>query len=311
MGNEHIFEGCIPALMTPCDAEGNPDFSALVRKAKYLISAGMKSVVYCGSMGDWPLLTDEQRQQGVTSLINADIPVIVGTGAQNTIKASQHSKHALENGAKGLMIIPRVLSRGSSPSAQKRHFESILEAGKGLPSVIYNSPYYGFETKADLFFALREKYPQLVGFKEFGGSSALSYAAENITETQEELALVVGVDTQVFHGIVNCGARGVITGIGNVLPEAVIKLYELCIDTVKGNLQSRKLAIELNNSLKVLSTFDEGPDLVLFYKYLLKLNGEDEYSYHFNEFDKLSLSQSNYAEKQFKQFKKWWNNWNN
>ncbi len=311
MGNEHIFEGCIPALMTPCDAEGNPDFSALVRKAKYLISAGMKSVVYCGSMGDWPLLTDEQRQQGVTSLINAGIPVIVGTGAQNTIKASQHSKHALENGAKGLMIIPRVLSRGSSPSAQKRHFESILDAGEGLPSVIYNSPYYGFETKADLFFALREKYPQLVGFKEFGGSSALSYAAENITETQEELALVVGVDTQVFHGIVNCGARGVITGIGNVLPEAVIKLYELCIDTVKGNLQSRKLAIELNNSLKVLSTFDEGPDLVLFYKYLLKLNGEDEYSYHFNEFDKLSLSQSNYAEKQFKQFKKWWNNWNN
>ena len=311
MVNKHIFEGCIPALMTPCDTEGNPDFYALVKKAKYLISVGMKSVVYCGSMGDWPLLTDEQRQQGVTSLINADIPVIVGTGAQNTIKASQHSKHALENGAKGLMIIPRVLSRGSSPSAQKRHFESILEAGKGLPSVIYNSPYYGFETKADLFFALREKYPQLVGFKEFGGSSALSYAAENITETQEELALVVGVDTQVFHGIVNCGARGVITGIGNVLPEAVIKLYELCIDTVKGNLQSRKLAIELNNSLKVLSTFDEGPDLVLFYKYLLKLNGEDEYSFHFNEFDKLSLSQSNYAEKQFKQFKKWWNNWNN
>ena len=311
MVNEHIFEGCIPALMTPCDAKGSPDFSALVKKAKYLISVGMKSVVYCGSMGDWPLLTDEQRQQGVTSLINADIPVIVGTGAQNTIKASQHSKHALENGAKGLMIIPRVLSRGSSPSAQKRHFESILEAGKGLPSVIYNSPYYGFETKADLFFALREKYPQLVGFKEFGGSSALSYAAENITETQEELALVVGVDTQVFHGIVNCGARGVITGIGNVLPEAVIKLYELCIDTVKGNLQSRKLAIELNNSLKVLSTFDEGPDLVLFYKYLLKLNGEDEYSFHFNEFDKLSLSQSNYAEKQFKQFKKWWNNWSN
>ena len=311
MGNEHIFEGCIPALMTPCDTEGNPDFSALVKKAKYLISVGMKSVVYCGSMGDWPLLTDEQRQQGVTSLINADIPVIVGTGAQNTIKASQHSKHALENGAKGLMIIPRVLSRGSSPSAQKRHFESILDAGEGLPSVIYNSPYYGFETKADLFFALREKYPQLVGFKEFGGSTALSYAAENITETQEELALVVGVDTQVFHGIVNCGARGVITGIGNVLPEAVIKLYELCIDTVKGNLQSKKLAIELNNSLKVLSTFDEGPDLVLFYKYLLKLNGEDEYSYHFNEFDKLSISQSNYAEKQFKQFKKWWNKWNN
>ena len=310
MENEHVFIGCIPAIMTPCNSKGDPDFEALVRKAKQLIKAGMQSVVYCGSMGDWPLLTDEQRQEGVSSLTNAGIPVIVGTGAQNTLKASLHSKHALENGAIGLMIIPRVLSRGSSSSAQKKHFESILEAGKGLPSVIYNSPYYGFETKADLFFNLREKYPQLVGFKEFGGAAALSYAAENITEAQEELALVVGVDTQVFHGIVNCGAIGVITGIGNVIPEAVLKLYELCIEAANGSVKSRQLALELNDALKVLSTFDEGPDLVLFYKYLLKLKGEDEYEFHFNNSDQLSESQSIFAKKQFKLFKDWWQNWN-
>ena len=309
MENEHVFGGCIPAIMTPCNSKGEPDFDALVRKAKQLIEAGMQSVVYCGSMGDWPLLTDEQRQKGVSSLTNADIPVIVGTGAQNTLKASLHSKHALENGAIGLMIIPRVLSRGSSPSAQKNHFESILEAGKGLPSVIYNSPYYGFETKADLFFNLRKNYPQLVGFKEFGGAGALSYAAENITETEEVLALVVGVDTQVFHGIVNCGAIGVITGIGNVLPEAVIRLYKLCIEAANGSAKSRRLALELNDALKVLSTFDEGPDLVLFYKYLLTLKGEDEYNFNFYESDKLSESQSIFAKKQFKLFNEWWQAW--
>jgi 4-hydroxy-tetrahydrodipicolinate synthase len=310
MGNEHVFKGCIPAIMTPCNSKGEPDFDALVRKAKQLMEVGMQSVVYCGSMGDWPLLTDEQRQEGVYSLTNAGIPVIVGTGAQNTLKASLHSKHALENGAIGLMIIPRVLSRGSSPSAQKNHFESILEAGKGLPSVIYNSPYYGFETKADLFFNLREKYPQLVGFKEFGGAAALSYAAENITEAQEELALVVGVDTQVFHGIVNCGAIGVITGIGNVIPEAVLKLYELSTEASNGSAKSRQLALELNDALKVLSTFDEGPDLVLFYKYLLKLKGEDDYKFNFYESDKLSKSQSTFAKKQFKLFNEWWVSWN-
>ena len=102
-------------------------------------------------MGDSPLLTDEQRQEGVSTLINAGISIIVGTGAQNTLKATRHARHASENGASSLMIIPRVLSRGSSPSAQKFHFEAILESGKGLPSVIYNSPYYGFETKAELF----------------------------------------------------------------------------------------------------------------------------------------------------------------
>ena len=310
MGNDHVFKGCIPAIMTPCNSKGEPDFDALVRKATQLMEAGMQSVVYCGSMGDWPLLSDEQRMEGVSSLTNAGIPVIVGTGAQNTLKSSIHSRHALENGAKGLMIIPRVLSRGSSPAAQKNHFESILEAGKGLPSVIYNSPYYGFETKADLFFNLRENYPQLVGFKEFGGADALSYAAENITETEEDLALVVGVDTQVFHGIVNCGAIGVITGIGNVIPEAVIRLYKLCVEASNGSSKSRRLALELNDALKVLSTFDEGSDLVLYYKYLLYLKGEHEYKFNFYESDKLSKSQSTFAKKQFKLFNEWWIAWN-
>jgi dihydrodipicolinate synthase/N-acetylneuraminate lyase len=310
MENEHVFKGCIPAIMTPCNSKGEPDFDALVRKAKQLMEAGMQSIVYCGSMGDWPLLSDEQRMEGVSSLTNAGIPVIVGTGAQNTLKSSSHSRHALENGAIGLMIIPRVLSRGSSHAAQKNHFESILEAGKGLPSVIYNSPYYGFETKADLFFNLRENYPQLVGFKEFGGADALSYAAENITETEEDLALVVGVDTQVFHGIINCGAIGVITGIGNVIPEAVIRLYKLCVEASNGSAKSRRLALELNDALKVLSTFDEGSDLVLYYKYLLYLKGEHEYKFNFYESDKLNESQTTFAKKQFKLFNEWWITWN-
>ena len=127
MENGKVFSGCIPALMTPCNEKGKPDLNALVLKGKQLINAGMKSVVYCGSMGDWPLLTDEQRQEGVSALIEAGIPVIVGTGAQNTLKATLHARHASENGASGLMIIPRVLSRGSSPYAQKFHFEAILE----------------------------------------------------------------------------------------------------------------------------------------------------------------------------------------
>ena len=54
-----VFRGCIPALMTPCTSDRLPDHDALVRKGKELMAAGMSAVVYCGSMGDWPLLTDE------------------------------------------------------------------------------------------------------------------------------------------------------------------------------------------------------------------------------------------------------------
>ena len=163
--------------------------------------------------------------------------------------------------------------------------------------------------KGRTFFELRKKYNHSVGFKEFGGAGALSYAAENITEKDKELALVVGVDTQVFHGIVNWGATGVITGIGNVIPEAVIKLFDLCIEASNGVVNSRRLAIELNDSLKVLSTFDEGPDLVLYYKFLLYLKGEKEYDHNFNVFDKLNGSQREFATKQLNLFNEWWKNW--
>ena len=107
------FTGCIPALMTPCRADRTPDFDALVRKGRDLIATGMSAVVYCGSMCDWPLLSDAQRMEGVERLAAAGIPVIVGTGAVNTASAVAHAAHAQKVGAQGLMVIPRVLSRGT------------------------------------------------------------------------------------------------------------------------------------------------------------------------------------------------------
>jgi 4-hydroxy-tetrahydrodipicolinate synthase len=297
-----VFTGCIPALMTPCNADRTPNFDLLVKKGKELIAAGMSAVVYCGSMGDWPLLTDE----GVRRLCEAGVPVIVGTGAINTRSAVSHAAHAAKVGAKGLMVIPRVLSRGSSVSAQRDHFSAILEAAAGLPAVIYNSPYYGFATRADLFFDLRSRFSNLIGFKEFGGKADMTYAAENITSGDDALTLMVGVDTGVYHGFVNCGAGGAITGIGNALPKEVLHLVSLCEKAAKGDSAARREALELEEALTVLSTYDEGPDLVLHYKHLMVLNGDAEYTLHFNETDRLSASQQKHLENQFSLFKAWY-----
>ena len=307
--NSSIFRGCIPALMTPCQPDRTPNFPALVKKGQALIAAGMNGVVYCGSMGDWPLLTDEQRQSGVRQLAEAGVPVIVGTGAQNTAQAAAHAAHAQRVGAKGLLVIPRVLSRGTSPAAQRAHFAAVLGAAPNLPAVIYNSPYYGFETKAELFFDLRREFPNLVGFKEFGGAAALSYAAEHITHADSNVLLMVGVDTQVCHGFIRCGAVGAITGIGNCLPREVLHLVGLCQRAAAGDLEARRLARELEDALTELSQFDEGPDLVLFYKYLLVLLGDADYERHFNEADRLSPSQQHFAEAQLKLFQQWWAQW--
>ena len=307
--SKNVFSGMMPALMTPCKPDRTPDFDALVRKGQELVGAGMAGVIYCGSMGDWPLLTDEQRMTGVEGLVKAGLRVIVGTGAQNPMRAAALAAHANKVGAAGLMVIPRVLSRGSSAAAQYAHFAGILEAGGHLPAVIYNSPYYGFETKADLFFALHDKYPQLVGFKEFGSAQAMSYAAEHITGKSESLTLMVGVDTEVFHGYVNCGAKGAITGIGNVLPKEVLHLAALCEKAAMGDASARQQALELEGALRVLSTFDVGVDLVLFFKYLMVLEGHREYELHFNPTDSLSESQKRFARNQLELFKRWYAAW--
>lgn len=309
MINSSIFRGCMPALMTPCRKDRSINFEALVKKGSEMMEAGMTGVIYCGSMGDWPLLTDQQRMEGVAKLTEAGIPVIVGTGAQNTRIAVEHSAHAASVGAAGLMVIPRVLSRGTSPAAQRDHFSQILSAAPKLPAVIYNSPYYGFETKADLFFELRKEFSNLVGFKEFGGAAALSYAGEHITHSDDDVLLMAGVDTQVYHGFVRCGAVGAITGIGNCLPVEVLKFMELCVAAAAGDPDADRFAQELSNALTVLSTFDEGPDLVLYYKYLLFLLGDADYEFQINESDALSPSQARYAKAQLEQFQAWWSRW--
>ncbi|HRY22947.1 MAG: dihydrodipicolinate synthase family protein [Geminicoccaceae bacterium] len=304
-----VFKGCMPALMTPCTADRRPDFDALVDCGRRLIDAGMRAVVYCGSMGDWPLLTDAERQEGVARLVAAGVPVVVGTGAQSPKAAVAHAAHAQKVGAKGLMMIPRVLSRGSSLAAQRAHFSAILAAAPDLPAVIYNSPYYGFATRADLFGELRRSHKNLVGFKEFGGAEAMTYAAEHITGAEDGLLLMVGVDTCVFHGYVRCGAVGGITGIGNALPAEVLHLIRLCEQAREGDVDARRKAQELESALAVLSWFDEGADLVLYYKYLMTLEGDPAYEHNFVETDELSASQKHFARTQLAQFKAWYAHW--
>ena len=149
-----------------------------------------------------------------------------------------------------------------------------------------------------------------MGFKEFGGANDLSYAAEHITSKDDDISLMIGVDTTVYHGYVNCGAVGAITGVGNAFPKEVLHLIDLCEKAANGNSLARKKAMELESALAVLSSFDEGPDLVLYYKYLMVLNGEKAYDLHFNPTDKLSESQKNYAESQYTLFKNWYRDWN-
>ena len=303
---QEIFRGCIPALMTPCDSEGTPNFDRLVETATSLIDAGMHAVVYAGSMGEWPLLSTEDRKRGVKALAGAGIDVIVGTGAQNPKEAAKLAAHAAEVGAKGIMAIPRLLSRSSVEPAQEAHFRDILKSG--LPTVIYNSPYYTYQTREGLFFRLQQEFSNLVGFKEFGGVAGLDYAAEHLT-SKSGADLIVGVDTCVLHGYRYCGAVGAITGIGNVLPKQILELIRLCELAAKGDSEAAERARQLEDALRVLAKFDEGENLVLYYKYLMGLAGHKGYEYAADPTDKLKESHMGYAQRAYETFLAFWENW--
>jgi 4-hydroxy-tetrahydrodipicolinate synthase len=89
----------------------------------------------------------------------------------------------------------------------------------------------------------------------------------------------------------------------------VLKYVALCEAAAKGDVQADQFAQELSNSFTVLSLFDEGPDLVLYYKYLAFLLGDNDFEFQLNSTDNLAASQAEYAKAQLTQFQAWWKNW--
>ena len=107
----------------------------------------------------------------------------------------------------------------------------------------------------------------------------------------------------------NCGAAGAITGVGNALPREVLRYVALCERAAAGDVEARRYAKELSEALTVLSTFDEGPDLVLYYKHLMVLEGDRAYEHHFNPTDRLAPVQKALLESQWELFSNWWEKW--
>src|SRR5690606_15094746 len=104
-------------------------------------------------------------------------------------------------------------------------------------------------------------------------------------------------------------ATGTITGIGNALPREILHFVALAKAAAAGDVEARMRAREMSEALEILSLWDEETDLVLYYKYLLELQGETAYALHFNPTDELSPTQRAWAKKQFEQFRAWYATW--
>ena len=220
----HIFEGVGVALATPF-THNEVDFDALRRHVKYLLDNNAKSIVVNGTTAENPTLTDEEKDQileVVVNVVDGRVPVIAGTGTNNTQKSIQASVRAREIGADAIMLITPYYNK-TNQRGLIAHFTTIADAVK-LPVVLYNVPSRTNMTiDAETVETLSES-EYIVALKD--ATNDFDYL-EDLKQrlNLDEFALYSGNDDNIVDYF-NQGGHGVISVVANVIPNAFQSLYD-------------------------------------------------------------------------------------
>ncbi|MEE9605246.1 MAG: 4-hydroxy-tetrahydrodipicolinate synthase [Candidatus Scalindua sp.] len=208
-----MFTGSIVALVTPFK-DGLVDYDKLAELVEYHIENGTNGIVPCGTTGESPTLTHEEHGKVVSKVVekaNGRIPVIAGTGSNNTSEALSLTKDAKKAGADGALMITPYYNKPTQEGLYK-HFKVIAEE-VDIPIVVYNVPSrtgvaISPETVARLY-----EMENIVAIKEASGS---------IDQTSQILALcditVLSGDDSLTLPIMSVGGKGVISVVANILP---------------------------------------------------------------------------------------------
>jgi 4-hydroxy-tetrahydrodipicolinate synthase len=221
-----MFEGVLPAIITPF--KRNPsmslDLPGLERNIGFLVSRGIHGIVPCGSTGESATLTFEEHEkviQVTVEKINGKIPVLAGTGSNNTAEAVRLTKAAKDIGADGVLVISPYYNKPNR-SGLIKHYEKLADLD--IPVVVYNVPgRTGQNLEPDLIAELAQ-HPNIVGVKEASGN--IGQISRIIEETQDEDFAVISGDDNITLPILALGGSGVISVAANVDPARMVAMYE-------------------------------------------------------------------------------------
>ena len=243
MGNfnkQIVFEGAATALITPM-RNGAVDYADFGRLIDAQIAGGIDALVVCGTTGEAATLTDEEHKECIRFAVEKTagrVPVIAGTGSNDTLYANELSKYACEVGADALLLVTPYYNKTSTKGLIK-NFLSTAEA-TDKPIILYNVP---GRTGMNMGLpVLRElaKHERIVGVKEASGN--LSQVAEIAAELGDDLAIYSGNDDQIVP-VMSLGGRGVISVLSNIMPK---ETHDICELYVKGDVAaSRALQLRL------------------------------------------------------------------
>lgn len=236
-----IFTGSAVALVTPMKQDGTIDFEELNRLTEFHVESGTDAIVICGTTGESATLDDEEHIEcirQVVKTVSGRIPVIAGTGSNNTAHAIMMSKKAAEIGVDALLLVTPYYNKTSQDGLVKS-FNAIVNAA-GIPTIIYNVP---SRTGVNILPQTAKelaKNPLICGIKEASGN--ISQVAEIAAICGDELPIYSGNDDQVVP-MLSLGAKGVISVVANVAP---VQMHQLCQLWFNGKVQdSCALQLEL------------------------------------------------------------------
>jgi 4-hydroxy-tetrahydrodipicolinate synthase len=228
-----MFEGVFPAIITPFQTGSRPDLDleGLRANVAWLVEQGIHGIVPCGSTGESATMSHKEHEKVVeetVDVVNGRIPVLAGTGSNNTEEAVLLTKAAKNIGADGVLVISPYYNKPNK-SGLKKHYTKIADLD--IPVVMYNVPgRTGQNLEVDLVSALA-KHPNIVGIKEASGN--LFQMWQIIEATRDEDFRVISGDDNMTLPLLQLGGVGVISVAANVEPKLMVEMYEAF---KKGNL---------------------------------------------------------------------------
>lgn len=243
-----IFKGSGVALITPMDRNNNINYETLEKLIEFQINNSTDAIISCGTTGESSVLSSEERQKIIEFTIkkvNHRVPVIVGTGSNNTQTALEFSKQAEKLGADGLLIVTPYYNKCSQESLIS-HYNYIADR-VSTPIILYNVPSRtGVNIQPETYLKLSE-HSNICATKEASGNLS------NILKTKylcgDNLDIYSGNDDQIVP-VLSLGGIGVISVLANVCPK---ETHDIIYNYLNNNISiSRDLQIKYTELIKLL-----------------------------------------------------------
>ncbi len=243
-----IFTGAAVAIITPMNADGSINYEKLGELIDFQIENSTDAIVICGTTGEASTMSDEEHLECIRFTVERTakrVPVIAGTGSNDTKYAVELSKEAEAVGADGLLLVTPYYNK-TTQRGLIAHFTAIADA-VNIPIILYNIPgRTGMNMEVSTIKKLAE-HKNIVAVKEASGN--ISYAAKLIAECGDVIDIYSGNDDMIVP-LMSLGAKGVISVLSHVIPKQTHDMVQFCLDN--NYAEATKLQIgylELINNL--------------------------------------------------------------